>query len=77
KALVAAQSGLGEIQDITVALELVARLGEDAHERVGLLAFAQALREERAERMRQVDALWRPLAVRKARVALSEALAAL
>ncbi|HEX8731080.1 MAG TPA: CHAD domain-containing protein [Ktedonobacterales bacterium] len=77
KALVAAQSGLGEIQDITIALGLVTRLGEAARERAGLLAFAQTLREERAERMRQVDALWRPLAARGAREALSEALAAL
>lgn len=77
KALVAAQSGLGEIQDITVALDFVTHLTEEEPERAGMVAFAQALQDERDERMRVVDALWRPVDGREARVALTKALAAL
>lgn len=77
KALVAAQNELGEIQDVTVALNFVTHQRESAHVSAGMDAFAQSLQDERAERMRRIRAVWEPLSAQPARVALSKALAAL
>lgn len=77
KALVAAQNELGEIQDITVALNLITSQSEKEGAYAGMEAFAQALLGERAERFQRVSAVWKPIAAREARKALSEALAAL
>ena len=77
KALVAAQSHLGDIQDMSVALELVLRLSQSEPENAGLRAFALALQAERETLIGQVDDVWEPLRAQAARDALSQALAAL
>ncbi len=77
KALVAAQSHLGDIQDDTVAIGLVSRLSHDDPKNEGLRAFGRALEHERGELIQQVDAIWEPLRSHATRDALSQALAAL
>lgn len=77
KALVAAQSHLGDVQDLTVALKRVARLSQANPANAGLQAYHAALHEERSQLILQADAVWEPLRSQRLRDALSQAIAAL
>ena len=77
KALVAAQSHLGDIQDDTVAIRLVSQLSHSDPQNEGLRAFERALADERSALIQQVDTIWEPLRAQRTRDALSQALAAL
>jgi inorganic triphosphatase YgiF len=77
KALMAAQSHLGDVQDLTVALQLVSRLSEADPENVGLRDFEEALEAERSRLIAQVDIVWEPVRSQRVRDALSQAIAAL
>lgn len=77
KALVAAQSHLGDVQDLTVALKLVSHLAKSDPQNEGLHAFEQALQDERHELIAHIDTVWEPLRSARTRESLSQAFAAL
>ncbi len=77
KALMAAQSHLGDVQDLTVALKLVARLSQRDPENAGLRAFEQELEEEHNQLILRVDEVWQPLRSQRVRDALSQTIVAL
>lgn len=77
KALVAAQSHLGDVQDLTVALKLVERLSQADPQNAGLRDFQDAMYEERSHLIAQVDEVWEPLRSQRVRDALSQAIVAL
>ena len=77
KALTAAQSYLGDMQDLTVALRLVAHMSQDDPHNEGLRAFAHALTEDRDNHIAKVGSVWTPLRSEQTRAALTQALAAL
>jgi CHAD domain-containing protein len=77
KALTAAQSHLGDVQDLTVALKLVSRLSQRDPDNAGLRAFEQALDAERGQLIGQVEEVWEPLRSQRVRDVLSQTLAAL
>lgn len=77
KALVAAQTHLGDIQDLTVLIGVVAEAMESDRENAGLQAFHQALLAERQDLISHIDTIWNPLRSMSAREAFSRALAAL
>ncbi|HEX8982341.1 MAG TPA: CHAD domain-containing protein [Ktedonobacterales bacterium] len=77
KALVAAQTHLGDIQDLTVLIGVVAEAMESDRENAGLQAFHQALVAERQDLISSIDTIWNPLRSRSVREAFSRALAAL
>ncbi|HEX8997964.1 MAG TPA: CHAD domain-containing protein [Ktedonobacterales bacterium] len=77
KALVAAQSHLGDIQDLTVALRLVSRLAQSDPGNEGMRAFEQSLQQERQELIAEIGSIWAPLNSAEARAALTGAIVAL
>jgi inorganic triphosphatase YgiF len=77
KALTAAQSHLGDVQDLTVALRLVSRLTQNDPDNQGLRAFQDTLRAERGDLLAHVSDVWEPLRSQPLRDALCGALAAL
>ncbi len=77
KALVAAQTHLGDIQDLTVLIGVVAAAMDSDRANTGLQAFHQALLAERHDLISNIDTIWNPLRSRSAREAFSRALAAL
>ena len=77
KALTAAQSHLGDVQDLTVALRLVAKLLQDDPANEGLRDFQSSLTSERAELLARVRDIWEPLRSRDIRDALSRSINAL
>lgn len=77
KALVAAQSHLGDIQDLTIAIRLVEQRIKSEPEHASLPLFAEDLRKQREELIGQLDSIWQPLRAQSTRKALCDGLAAL
>ncbi len=77
KALVAAQTHLGDIQDLTVLIGVVADSMDSDRANAGLQAFHQSLLAERQELISTIETIWNPLRARSSREAFSRALAAL
>lgn len=77
KALVAAQSHLGDIQDLTVLIGVVAKSMDSDHTDAGLHAYHQALQDERQKLISGIDSIWNPVRAVSTREAFSRALAAL
>lgn len=77
KALTAAQSHLGDVQDLTVALRLVGKLMRGDPNNAGLRAFQSSLESERANLLEHVRDIWNPLRSQDIRDALCRSLDAL
>lgn len=77
KALVAAQSHLGDVQDLTVLISVVEKSMDSDRANTGLQAYHQALLDERQRLIADVDSIWNPLRAQSTREAFSRALAAL
>lgn len=77
KALTAAQSHLGDVQDLTVALRLVTEMSQAQPANEGLAALRQDMQAERDDLIARVDEVWDTLRSQRVRDALSEAIAAL
>ncbi len=77
KALTAAQSLLGDVQDLTVALRLVGTLMRDDPGNEGLRAFQASLESERARLLEHVRDIWEPLRSQEIRDVLCRSLDAL
>lgn len=77
KALTTAQSRLGDIQDLTVALRLVTEMSQAQPQNRGLAALREDMWAERAGLMEQVGEVWATLRSRQVRDALSFSIAAL
>jgi CHAD domain-containing protein len=77
KALVAAQSHLGDIQDLTVLIGVVAESMDSDRANTGLKAFHQSLLTERHDLISSIETIWNPLCAQSTREAFSRALATL
>lgn len=77
KALTAAQSHLGDIQDLSVALQLVTEMSVAHPSNEGLASLRQDMQTERADLIARVDEVWDRLRSQHVRDALSAAIAAL
>ncbi|HEU5344375.1 MAG TPA: CHAD domain-containing protein [Ktedonobacterales bacterium] len=77
KALTKAQSHLGDVQDLTVALRLVTEMSQAQPENHGLAALREDMWAERAELVAHVGEVWETLRSQHVRDALSFSIAAL
>ncbi|HEY8325172.1 MAG TPA: CHAD domain-containing protein [Ktedonobacterales bacterium] len=77
KALTSAQSRLGDVQDLTVALRLVTEMSEARPANEGLAALRKDMESERADLRARVDEAWDRLRSQDVRDALSATIAAL
>lgn len=77
KALTTAQSHLGDVQDLTVALRLVTEMSQAQPQNHGLAALREDMQAERADLMERVGEVWEALRSQRIRDALSSSIAAL